>query len=188
MGLSHGGLRQKMFVAYEEVLRVPLIFSNPLLFAGSEHKNSMALASLVDIMPTILDIAGMEELPKNLNGTSLLPIMEDNTPVQQSVLFAFDDTKAGVSNKPSMVNAANRIRCIRTEEWKYAYYFHAMGKYYNQYELYNLLEDASEVNNLAYEEAYQEKRLELEAQLHKLEIEKLRAAPPEFILPRLLKK
>ena len=32
MGLSHGGLRQKMFNAYEETIRVPLVFSNPLLF------------------------------------------------------------------------------------------------------------------------------------------------------------
>ena len=32
MGLSHGGLRQKMFNAYEETIRVPLVFSNPWLF------------------------------------------------------------------------------------------------------------------------------------------------------------
>ena len=32
MGLSHGGLRQKMFNAYEETIRVPLVVSNPVLF------------------------------------------------------------------------------------------------------------------------------------------------------------
>ncbi len=32
MGMSHGGLRQKVFNAYEETLRVPLVISNPLLF------------------------------------------------------------------------------------------------------------------------------------------------------------
>ena len=32
MGLSHGGLRQKMFNAYEETINVPLVFSNPVLF------------------------------------------------------------------------------------------------------------------------------------------------------------
>ena len=32
LGLSHGGLRQKMFNVYEEMLNVPLIVSNPVLF------------------------------------------------------------------------------------------------------------------------------------------------------------
>jgi len=30
-GLAHGGLRQKNFNAYEEGLRVPLVYSNPRL-------------------------------------------------------------------------------------------------------------------------------------------------------------
>ena len=34
MGLAHGGLRQKNFNFYEESLRVPLIFSNPVLYDG----------------------------------------------------------------------------------------------------------------------------------------------------------
>jgi choline-sulfatase len=34
LGLAHGGLRQKMFNAYEETIHVPLIVSNPFLFAG----------------------------------------------------------------------------------------------------------------------------------------------------------
>ena len=32
MGLSHGGLRQKIFNAYEETIRVPLVVSNPRMF------------------------------------------------------------------------------------------------------------------------------------------------------------
>jgi len=35
------------------------------------------------------------------------------------------------------VNAANRIRCIGTEQWKFDIYFDALGAYYNQYELYD---------------------------------------------------
>ena len=44
MGLSHGGLRQKAFNAYEETIRVPLIVSNPVLFP--EARETDALASL----------------------------------------------------------------------------------------------------------------------------------------------
>ena len=52
MGLSHGGLRQKAFNAYEETINVPLVVSNPVLF--SEPAETDALASLVDVLPTML--------------------------------------------------------------------------------------------------------------------------------------
>ena len=46
LGLSHGGLRQKMFNAYEETLRVPLVISNPLLFPhGAETGAQAALVA-----------------------------------------------------------------------------------------------------------------------------------------------
>jgi arylsulfatase A-like enzyme len=180
MGLAHGGLRQKTFVAYEEALRVPLVISNPVLFSDESNKNSMALATLVDIMPTFLEMANVSNPPAGLAGTSLLPIMQDGVPVQDSILFTYDDTKAGSNSQWSAVNAANRIRCIRTEKWKYSYYFDAAGAYYNQYELYDLVNDPAEYTNLAYDPAYKEVREELKKQLHKLEVAKLRAmAPPE---------
>lgn len=173
MGLSHGGLRQKMFMAYEEAIRVPMIFSNPVLFSGSDRKNTMKLATLIDIMPTVAEIANVANPPTNLRGNSLLPVMKDETSVQDSVLFTFDDTKAGLNNVPSMVKAANRVRTIRTEVWKYSYYFNALGNYAQQYELYNLIEDPSEYTNLAYDPDYADTRAELAQQLEQLEREKL---------------
>ena len=56
MGLAHGGLRQKMFNAYEETINVPLVFSNPTLFPTGAETD--ALASLVDVLPTLLTLAG----------------------------------------------------------------------------------------------------------------------------------
>lgn len=175
MGLTHGGLRQKMFNAYEETIRIPLVLSNPILFAPGTGRiqNTMKLASLVDVLPTIADIANVSSPPPGLRGVSLLPVMQEDVAVQESILFAFDDTKAGLNNKPSMVNAANRVRSIRTEEWKYNYYFDAMGAYANQYELYNLILDPDEMNNLAYDPAHQFRREEMEQQLKELEREKL---------------
>ena len=32
MGMAHGGMRQKAFVAYEEATRIPMVISNPVLF------------------------------------------------------------------------------------------------------------------------------------------------------------
>jgi len=173
MGLAHGGLRQKMFVSYEEALRVPLVISNPLLFKNQQHKNSFKLATLVDLMPTIAEIATVPTPPSGLRGVSLVPVMENNTTVQDSILFAYDDTKAGLNNQPSMVKAANRVRCIRTEEWKYDYYFHALFSYAHQYQMYNLLDDPGEVTNLAYDPKCTTEREKLKKQLHELEREKL---------------
>ena len=44
MGLSHGGLRQKAFNAYEETIHIPLVISNPVLFP--ERSETDAFASL----------------------------------------------------------------------------------------------------------------------------------------------
>jgi choline-sulfatase len=181
MGLAHGGLRQKTFVAYEEALRVPLVISNPVLFKDHPIKQSMALASLVDIFPTVIDMANVPNPPAGLAGTSLLPVMEDGTPVQHSILFTFDDTKAGSNSNWSVVKAANRIRCIRTEKWKFDYYFDALGAFYNQYELYDLENDPNEMTNLAYDPAFRAVRDDLEKQLHALEIAKLRVNSPSDI-------
>ena len=56
LGLSHGGLRQKIFNAYEETIRVPLVVSSPRLFP--QPRESDALVSLLDIVPTLLGLAG----------------------------------------------------------------------------------------------------------------------------------
>lgn len=155
MGMAHGGMRQKAFNAYEETLRVPMVISNPILFPKGDKKvlkSSDNLASLIDIMPTIASLVGIEEPARSLQGKNLVPIMVDNTEVQESIMFTFDDTKAGSADVPSAVFAANRVRCIRTKNWKYAYYFHALGSYRTDYELYNIEKDPNEMHNLAYSE------------------------------------
>ena len=44
MGLSHGGLRQKAFNAYEETIHVPLVVSNPVLFPKAVRDRRARLA------------------------------------------------------------------------------------------------------------------------------------------------
>lgn len=174
MGMAHGGMRQKAFNAYEETLRIPFVISNPLLFPDDgQIRSTYRLASLIDVMPTIANLTNADISAANLKGVSLLPAIKEDKAVQEAILFTFDDTKAGSATKPSAVPAANRVRCIRTEEWKYVYYFDALGQYANQYELYNVLEDQDEMNNLAYNPAYQPIREKLARQLAELETEKL---------------
>lgn len=185
MGMAHGGMRQKAFVAYEEALRVPLIFSNPVLFPpDAEYKQTMKLASLVDLMPTLASITGATP-PSGLRGVDLTPLLETNEAVQESILFTYDDTKAGANSMPSAVRAANRVRCIRTEEWKFTTYFDALGAYPTEHELYNLIADPDEVTNLAYDEAFSSIRKEMEESLKKLEVSKLLVKPTQAALGKV---
>ena len=57
---------------YEAGLRVPLLVRWPGMAAGVR---SRALVSTVDVMPTILDAAGIEP-PEELHGVSLAPLLE----------------------------------------------------------------------------------------------------------------
>lgn len=181
MGMAHGGMRQKAFVAYEEAIRVPMIFSNPKLFpAGENYKNSQQLASLIDIMPTIAAVSGATP-PENLRGTNLLPLLDEDQKVQEAILFTFDDTKASSADRASVVKAANRIRCVRTAEWKFTHYFDSLGGYPDEYELYDLRsEEATEYENLAYNPKYTEVRAKMEVLLKEQIKEKLSINPAPF--------
>ena len=56
---AHGGLAQKWYCAFEEVLHVPLIFHHPVLFKG--YRSEEMLTSHVDLLPTMLSLAGIKE-------------------------------------------------------------------------------------------------------------------------------
>lgn len=169
MGLSHGGLRQKMFNTYEETIHVPLVFSNPVLFPGA--MTSTALASLVDIVPTLLSLARTKaddgtrgkDLTPILSahaavdgellrrcGIDLTPVLEHPTPqrsVQDGIHFTYDDHQAATALQ-NVPGQPNRIRCVRDRRMKYAFYFDPSGKAGTEYEMYDLERDPNEQDNL----------------------------------------
>jgi arylsulfatase A-like enzyme len=168
MGLSHGGLRQKMFNVYEETLNVPLVFSNPHLFPSETRTD--ALASLIDLLPTMLTLAG-RDVPDDLRGHDLTPVLAaaadprargngngvDLSPVsahpapaasvQDAIHFTYDDHQAGTATR-NAPGQPNRVRAVRTERTKYALYFDPEGRASSEYELYDLERDPLEVDNL----------------------------------------
>lgn len=157
MGLTHGGMRQKAYNAYEETIHVPMVISNPILFP--EGKVTDQLMTLVDIMPTISTLLNVNN-PLNyvLKGTDMTPVILGTTtePMQDEILFTFDDFRAGNANELDPMPVANRIRCIREKNWKYSEYFYIAptGKtqrmeHPNEYEMYDLLDAPLELNNLA---------------------------------------
>ncbi|MCB0859272.1 MAG: sulfatase-like hydrolase/transferase [Solirubrobacterales bacterium] len=145
LGMSHGGLRQKMFNAYEETVNVPLIVSNPQMFP--EPRRTTAPASLCDVLPTMADFAGVDTTGLELRGHSLVPVLEGKEEsVQEGTLFTYDDHQSGTAYRD--VNpSANRIRAWRTPEATYAIYLHPHGGQ-PEFELYDRTRDPDQVDNL----------------------------------------
>lgn len=181
MGLAHG-LREKEFVAYDEAIRVPLVFSNPQVYKGP--KESHAPVSLIDIAPTLASIVNKsDEYSAFLQGVDFTSILNgEEKSVQEYVHFMTDDSAAPNSN-----NDPGFIRTIRSPEWMYSVYYIVLNSdqaqsisddysgwcktsgdgssVYYQYELYDLKADPNQANNLAGMSDYENQQLDLHQKL-----------------------
>ena len=143
MATSHGSMVQKMFTAYDEAIKVPMIWSNPHYFKG--RQTSDALVSLVDFLPSALNMLGVDKSVINdadLRGVDYSKILKkahsskrkklNNIDVQDSILYTYDDVYAGqdpnlipsfLSSVHGILPANNRLQALRTKDFKYARYF-----------------------------------------------------------------
>lgn len=140
LGMSHG-LREKSYTAYEEMIHVPLVISNPVLFPTAKTTN--AFYSHVDLLPTLASLARAKPVGV---GKSMLPVILDpGASVQENVLFAFDDNFLLPSDAPG-----SHLRAIRAGDWTYAVYYGPAGAPF-EYELYNNQADPGQMINLVNE-------------------------------------
>ena len=142
LGMSHGCMRQKFYNVYRETLNVPLIVSNPRLYP--QPQSTDALASLIDLLPTLATMGGVPEPERfDLKGRDLSPIIADPTAEVQDVLhFTYEDDVFPV-------DGADCIRAIVEPGWKYAVYYDPFTGAPTEYEMYDLARDPLEVSNLA---------------------------------------
>jgi choline-sulfatase len=179
MGLSHGGLRQKDYTAYEEMIRIPMIFSNPRLFPYPVETDS--LAGLIDVLPTLLTVAGLEQERGRwqLQGCDLTALFSHpETSIQDRILFTYDDQFLSPQG-------AGHIRCIRKKKWKFALYFDPAGTFPTEYEMYDLANDPLERFNLAHGETpprYRRQRDRLQSELNEL-MEETGTLPSQYVPP-----
>jgi arylsulfatase A-like enzyme len=71
---------------YNEIARIPLIVHLPGSRLAGQRRT--ALTQTTDLMPTILDYAGVAP-PPHLHGTSLRPVFERDEPVHESIIFGY---------------------------------------------------------------------------------------------------
>ncbi len=143
---DHGRVYKSRF--YEGALRVPLAVRWPgQALAGA---TSEALATTVDLMPTILEAAGVEP-PADGDGLSLAPQLRDPAaPLRECAL-------SEVHARPHR----NSMAC--TARWKYAAHEDGTG-----YMLYDLQEDPGERVNLIGHPDYATVEVEMRGRLEHL--------------------
>jgi len=99
---EHGlWMKQSLF---EESARVPLIVADPRQKA--KGKVSQRTVELIDLHPTLADLAGLEP-PKGLHGATLRPLLDDATAARDRPAF----TQVWRGSFPG--------HSVRTERWRY---------------------------------------------------------------------
>ncbi len=149
LGTAHGSMRQKNFNAYEETLRVPMVYSNPDVLPNGATCDAMV--SHVDLLPTLASLFDAPRSAKsNWQGKdySKLVLGKTDKPVQDYVAFTYDDYQSGQATPP-YVKPPQHLVAIREKNWKIAKYYDADREVPAQWELYHLRHDPNERRNLA---------------------------------------
>lgn len=120
---------------YYEASNVPMIVVDP---SNKKHSGRRvnAITGNIDVTTTILDYAGVKA-PKNMDGVSLRPIVEHK--------------KEAVRDELTLMNAWGTPQSVSlsivTKEFKYTYWYFG-DKMQPSEELYDMVNDPSETNNL----------------------------------------
>ncbi|WP_146851168.1 sulfatase [Brevifollis gellanilyticus] len=137
--LGENGTFTKM-TNFEFGTRVPLIVSTPGMKTAGQR--SKALVELVDLYPTLTEVCSLP-LPKHLEGTSFVPLLENPTKPWKNAAFS-QYLRTG---KPPYTG-----RSIRTERWRYTEWHDLQNKPAG-IELYDELNDPQETKSVATDPA-----------------------------------
>ena len=148
--LGEHGLWQKQ-TCFEEAARVPMIIAAPGMKARGT--GSRAIVELLDLYPTIADLAGLKP-PADLQGVSLRPLLDE--PGKEWRRPAFTQTQRGKKNGEWVFG-----RSVRTDRWRYTEW--EGGK--SGIELYDHDADPKEYTNLEKDDRYASERSKLAAML-----------------------
>ena len=120
---------------HEESVRVPLIIKVP----GKEPGVCHSFAELLDLYPTVAELAGLETSP-HLQGKSLVETLDDPSVEVRDMAF-------------SMNNWRGKTYLLRTKKWAYIQYDEDAG---SGIELFDMEYDPKQYNNLADNPQYAE--------------------------------
>ncbi|MEK6248561.1 MAG: sulfatase-like hydrolase/transferase, partial [Planctomycetales bacterium] len=173
---------------YDAGIRVPMVIRWPGVVKQGQVTG--ALVSLVDLLPTLIEIAG-GKIPDDIDGRSLVPVIKDGKDQHRTEIFATHTGDQNINEWPMRGVRTGRFKYIRNLQPDGVYDTHiTLGKpvdgvdYWqswqeraktdpaaallvNRYrhrpseELYDLQNDPHELNNLAGEASYQRVKADL---------------------------
>ncbi|MBW1854266.1 MAG: sulfatase, partial [Deltaproteobacteria bacterium] len=136
---------------FEEQIHVPLLLYYPKMF---KHKRIETMVSHIDILPTVLNILDIG-FSKDVEGRSLLPLVREGV-WQNEFMFCESGRGDPKRNKNILKGIEGKQFAVRSKEWKLIRTNKTTGI---NYELYNLVHDPEELNNLVGQTPTIEKEL-----------------------------
>lgn len=152
--LGEHGWFDKRFM-YEESFRTPLVMKLP---SKMQKGKIDKLVQNIDYAPTLLELAGVD-IPEDMQGESLLPLLkgEKNVDWRNSIYYHYYEYPGPHDVK--------RHYGVRTDRYKLIHFYNDI----NQWELYDLHKDPTEMNNLYNVEGFEEITKSLMDQLQELQ-------------------
>ncbi len=135
---EHGLIDKR--TAYEESMRVPLLARCPELFQGGQTVTKMV--ANIDIAPTCLAAAGVQP-PAGIPGRNFLPLTQGKSVTWRDNLLYEYYWENNYPQTPTM-------HAIRGDRYKFIRYYGV----WDSNELYDLVDDPLETNNLIYDPKY----------------------------------
>ena len=161
---EHDGLWRKQF-QFDESIRVPLIVRLPDGTAAGTV--SEGIVELVDLYPTLIELAALPQPTHALEGASFVPLLKE--PEQEWKSAAFSQSRrmigSGSTNNPAMNEEGYDGRTIRTARYRYTEWTPLEPERDTLAELYDLEQDPMEYNNLINNSAYTDLAEELSGRL-----------------------
>ncbi len=160
---------------YEPGIRLPFIFRNP--FQQQQSVVTDAMISFTDITPTLLDFCGVDNTNYNFHGRSFRSQLENKESVGFDTIFASHTFHEIQMYYPMRMIRDREYKFIWNLEYQKPFHLGVeTDNFFNlitennlshigkrsvknylqrpQYELYNLINDPNEIENLAYDEEH----------------------------------
>ena len=153
--MGEHGWFDKRFM-YEESMHTPLIMHLPKDFKAKGEIPQMV--QNIDYAPTFLELAGAP-IPEDIQGVSLVPLLKGEKPAdwRKSLYYHFYEFPAE--------HMVKRHYGVRTDRYKLIHFYNDI----DEWELYDLKEDPTEMHNLYGQPGYEKITEDLKAELVKLQ-------------------
>ena len=141
------GLKERKGSAYDGGTRVPFLFRWPGQVEPGRKVDR--IAAHIDVVPTLLEAAGVGASSESFDGVSLWPLLSGDTAPED-----WPDRTIYLQNHRGDIPQLNRNASARTQRWKIV---QPLGKATDrmpagaEFELYDMSVDPGETNNLADE-------------------------------------